>query len=59
MSAPLTLPVDGWKLEVVKRRDGELQIAIITDDKPPASHYVRLGSIGAIALRDYLAKEII
>jgi len=53
MGNTLTLPVDGWTLEVKVRDDG-LQIAIITDSSPPTSHYVRLGTIGAAALRDYL-----
>lgn len=58
MTEPLILPIDGWKLEVVKRHGGELQIAIVTDDRPSASHYVRLGPIGAAALRDYLIQEV-
>ena len=53
MGNTLTLPVDGWTLEVKVRDDG-LQIAIITDSSPPTSHYVRLGTIWAAALRDYL-----
>lgn len=53
MGNTLTLPVDGWTLEVKVRDDG-LQVAIITDDSPPTTHYIRLSMIGAEALRDYL-----
>lgn len=53
----ISLPVDGWKLEARKFGDG-IEIAIVTDDAIPATHYVRLGSIGSAALRDYLAHAL-
>lgn len=57
MTDRISIPVDGWKLEARKFEDG-IEITIVTDDSPPAYHYVRLGSIGSAALRDYLAAAI-
>lgn len=57
MSDRISIPVDGWKLEA-RKFDGGIEIAIVTDDKPPASHYVRLSAIGSAALRDYLFTAI-
>lgn len=57
MSDRISIPVDGWKLEA-REFDGGIELAIVTDDKPPASHYVRLSAIGSAALRDYLVAAV-
>jgi hypothetical protein len=57
MSDRISIPVDGWKLEARKFGDG-VEIAIVTDDKPPASHYVRLSAIGLAALHAHLGSMV-
>jgi hypothetical protein len=52
-SEPLTLAVSGWTFEV-KVNDHWAQFAIVTDDDPKVTHYVRLSHKQAHELREYL-----
>lgn len=57
MGSDLTLNVDGWTFQA-SVKDHWVQVAIITDDKPPTTHYVRLSHKQAHELRDYLYSNL-
>ena len=54
---PLRLDIEGWSLEVAIKSYGA-QLAIITDERPPATHYVRITSEQTYQLFDYLERNL-
>ena len=53
MGSDLKLKVGDWALEV-SVKDSWVQVAIVTDDQPPKTHYMRLTHAQAEELQEYL-----